>query len=85
MLSVYYGRHVWSQGADNSYSVAHAQFVWDIKAEPGIVSLFEQIWGTDKLTVSFGAFFLTRFCSSLVPIPVLSDPVQAARSAVANR
>ena len=41
--------------AERSYSVAHAQFVWDIKTEPGIVSLFEEIWGTDKLTVSFGA------------------------------
>ena len=41
--------------ANCSYSVAHAQFVWDIKTEPGIVSLFEEIWGTDKLTVSFGA------------------------------
>jgi hypothetical protein len=28
--------------------------VWDAKAEPKIVELFETIWGTDKLTVSFG-------------------------------
>lgn len=37
-----------------SYSFAHAQFVWDAKSEPGIVGLFETIWGTDQLTVSFG-------------------------------
>lgn len=34
---------------------AHAQFVWDIKSEPGVVGVFEKIWGTDELTVSFGA------------------------------
>jgi len=35
------------------YSFAHAQFVWDIKSEPGVVKVFESIWGTDRLTVSF--------------------------------
>jgi len=28
--------------------------VWDAKTEPGVVDIFEQIWGTDKLTVSYG-------------------------------
>jgi hypothetical protein len=28
--------------------------MWDAKTEPGVVEIFEQIWGTDKLTVSFG-------------------------------
>jgi hypothetical protein len=28
--------------------------MWDAKTEPGVVDIFEQIWGTDKLTVSFG-------------------------------
>jgi hypothetical protein len=31
------------------FSIAHAQFVWDIKTEPKYVELFERIWGTDKL------------------------------------
>jgi hypothetical protein len=41
-------------GLYSAYSVAHAQFMWDAKTEPGVVEIFEQIWGTDKLTVSFG-------------------------------
>ena len=28
--------------------------MWDAKTEPGVVDIFEQIWGTDKLTVSYG-------------------------------
>lgn len=50
------------------FSFSHAQFVWDCKSEPGVRDLFAQIWGTDKLTVSFGihdhimsAFKLTDF------------------------
>lgn len=41
-------------GLYSAYSVAHAQFMWDAKTEPGVVKIFEEIWGTDKLTVSFG-------------------------------
>lgn len=37
-----------------SFSFAHAQFVWDCKSEPGVRDIFAKIWGTDKLTVSFG-------------------------------
>ena len=40
--------------AHRSFSFAHAQFVWDCKSEPKIVELFEKLWGTEKLTVSFG-------------------------------
>ncbi|GAB1207905.1 hypothetical protein APSETT445_006641 [Aspergillus pseudonomiae] len=36
------------------FSFAHAQFVWDCKSEPGVRDIFAKIWGTDKLTVSFG-------------------------------
>ena len=43
-----------SGGLYAHYSFAHAQFVWDIKSEPEIVKLFETIWGTDRLAVSFG-------------------------------
>lgn len=37
-----------------SFSFAHAQFVWDCKSEPGVRAIFAKVWGTDKLTVSFG-------------------------------
>ena len=36
------------------FSFAHSQFVWDCKSEPGVRDIFAQIWGTDKLTVSYG-------------------------------
>ena len=36
------------------FSFAHAQFVWDCKSEPSVRDIFAKIWGTDKLTVSFG-------------------------------
>ena len=39
-----------------SYSFAHAQFVWDCKAEPKVREIFAKIWGTDKLTVSYGTY-----------------------------
>ncbi|GFZ51910.1 hypothetical protein JCM24511_09680 [Saitozyma sp. JCM 24511] len=50
-------------GLYSQYSFAHSQFVWDAKAEPKIVQLFETIWGTDKLTVSFDGGSLA------VPLP----------------
>jgi len=40
-------------GLYSQFSFSHAQFVWDAKSEPGIVNLFETLYGTDKLTVSF--------------------------------
>lgn len=40
-------------GLFDNFSFAHAQFVWDCKSEPGVREIFAQIWGTDKLTVSF--------------------------------
>jgi hypothetical protein len=36
------------------FSFAHAQFVWDCKSEPEVRAIFAKIWGTDKLTVSYG-------------------------------
>jgi hypothetical protein len=50
-------------GLYSQYSFAHSQFVWDAKAEPKIVELFETIWGTDQLTVSFDGGSLA------VPLP----------------
>jgi hypothetical protein len=30
--------------------------MWDAKTEPAVVDIFEKIWGTEKLTVSFGEY-----------------------------
>jgi len=50
-------------GLYSQYSFAHAQFVWDAKTEPGVVELFEKLWGTKELTVSFDGGSLA------VPLP----------------
>ena len=34
--------------------MAHEQWVWDLKSEPGVVEKFEQIWGSNELLVSYG-------------------------------
>ena len=36
-----------------SYGVAHEDWVWQIRQEPGIVDAFAQLWETDDLLVSF--------------------------------
>lgn len=46
----------------NRHGIAHEQFVWDLKSEPGIIDKFARIWGTDELMVSFGGLY----CLSLV-------------------
>ncbi|KIR55925.1 hypothetical protein I315_01807 [Cryptococcus gattii Ru294] len=40
-------------GLYNRYSVNHEAFVWKIRTDPGIRKIFEQIWDTDDLIVSF--------------------------------
>lgn len=50
-------------GLYSQYSFAHSQFVWDAKSEPKIIELFETIWGTPELTVSFDGGSLA------VPLP----------------
>jgi hypothetical protein len=37
-----------------SFSFAHAQFVWDCKSELGVRDIFAKVWGTERLTISFG-------------------------------
>lgn len=37
-----------------SFSFAHTQFVWDCKSEPSVRDIFSKIWGTERLTISFG-------------------------------
>ncbi|ETS76807.1 hypothetical protein PFICI_12194 [Pestalotiopsis fici W106-1] len=41
------------------YGIAHEQFVWDLKSEPGLVEKFEQIWGTKELLVSYDGLNLS--------------------------
>ena len=48
------------------YGIAHEQWVWDLKAEPSLIDKFAQIWGTDKLLVSYGK-------SSSSPIHLIID------------
>lgn len=40
-------------GLYSLYSIAHAQFVWDLKTEPAYMQLFEEIWGTKELLGEF--------------------------------
>ncbi|RSH91688.1 hypothetical protein EHS25_009057 [Saitozyma podzolica] len=40
-------------GLYNRYSVNHEDFVWRIRTQPGILKVFEQVWGTDDLIASF--------------------------------
>lgn len=37
------------------YAVTHEDFVWEIRSEPGVLSVFETVLGTDDLIVSFDA------------------------------
>lgn len=41
------------KGLYNRYSVNHEDFVWKIRTQPGILKVFEQVWGTDDLIASF--------------------------------
>ncbi|KAJ4183913.1 Hypothetical protein NCS54_00319600 [Fusarium falciforme] len=41
------------------YGVVHEKFMWDIRLEPGIIDVFEKIWGTRELLVSFDALNIT--------------------------
>ncbi|BEI92616.1 uncharacterized protein CcaverHIS019_0502440 [Cutaneotrichosporon cavernicola] len=40
-------------GLYNRYAVNHEAFVWRIRTQPGILDVFNQIWGTDDLIASF--------------------------------
>ncbi len=43
------------------YQIGHAKFIWEIRSDPSICRIFETIWGTDRLLVSFdGACFAIR-------------------------
>ncbi|KAH3661506.1 hypothetical protein OGAPHI_006353 [Ogataea philodendri] len=46
----------------NSFSthcLPHEKFIWDVRMEPGVLKAFEDLWGTEKLVVSFDAMNVT--------------------------
>ncbi|KAL0486593.1 hypothetical protein AKO1_001399 [Acrasis kona] len=47
-------------GIFKNYNVGHAQFVWDARAEEGIISFFQQLWETKDLLVSFDGACMIR-------------------------
>lgn len=40
-------------GLYHRHAVAHEQFAWDIRTEPGVVDVFAKVWGTSELTCSY--------------------------------
>jgi len=47
-------------GIIKNYNIGHAQFVWDVRDEDNIVSIFEQYWKTRDLLVSFDGACIIR-------------------------
>jgi len=45
----------WSNtyGMYNRNNIGHEQFVWNVRQEPKILEVFEKVWGTNELLVSF--------------------------------
>lgn len=41
------------------YAVAHEDFVWDIRTEPGVVNAFATVYGTEDLIASFDSINIT--------------------------
>ncbi|KAJ5563954.1 hypothetical protein N7513_000196 [Penicillium frequentans] len=41
------------------YCAAHEKFMWDARTEPNVIRPFEELWGTNELTVSFDTFNVT--------------------------
>ncbi|KAI4735403.1 hypothetical protein E4T50_14086 [Aureobasidium sp. EXF-12298] len=56
--STWHGDHlpeINNKGMCLDYAIAHEDFVWDIRSEPGVVGAFEQWLKTEDLIVSFDA------------------------------
>ena len=41
------------------YGISHEDFIWQLRQEPGIIDVFEKVWGTEDLICSFDAFNCT--------------------------
>ncbi|KAJ4417683.1 hypothetical protein N0V82_006044 [Gnomoniopsis sp. IMI 355080] len=47
-------------GLYNRYAVGHEAFVWKIRAQPNILGVFSQVWGTDDLIASFDGINISQ-------------------------
>jgi hypothetical protein len=47
--------YITEKGLCWGYGVAHEQFAWDIRCEPGVIEPFEKLYDTKDLLVSFDA------------------------------
>jgi len=48
------------RGLIQHYSVGHAKFVWDLRTEKKVLEVFETLWETDDLLVSFDGACLAK-------------------------
>ncbi|GFZ46429.1 hypothetical protein JCM24511_04676 [Saitozyma sp. JCM 24511] len=46
-------------GLYNQYSAGHEAWVWRARCEPGVISAFQDLWGTEELIVSFDGVNVT--------------------------
>ena len=53
--------------------VFHEQWVWDTRAEQGVIDAFAQLWGTHKLTTSFDAASVMLHHRKDLPAPSAAD------------
>ncbi|KAH7346888.1 phytanoyl-CoA dioxygenase [Rhexocercosporidium sp. MPI-PUGE-AT-0058] len=42
-----------------TYGIAHEKFMWNARMEPGVLKVFEELWGTSELLASFDALNVT--------------------------
>lgn len=42
-----------------AYCVSHEKFMWEARMEPGVLSAFGKLWGTDELLTSFDGLNIT--------------------------
>ncbi|KAI9740152.1 MAG: hypothetical protein M1834_004730 [Cirrosporium novae-zelandiae] len=54
-------------GMYHAYRVQHEKFVWEARMEPGVLSAFSKLWGTDKLLASFDGINFTLPTASRTP------------------
>ena len=46
-------------GMYHGYACQHEKFVWEARLEPSVIKVFEEVWNTDQLLVSFDGFNFT--------------------------
>jgi len=46
-------------GIFQHYGIGHRNFQWNIRTDPGVIRVFEQIWNTNELLVSFDGINIT--------------------------